>query len=299
MRTEGDTWDITTSVGSTALFAAAARALAGRRPDPLAVDPFAEIFLRAAGAEWADLLDGKAADHPLLAPGFGAVFQTFMAARTKYFDDYFAAASAAGVGQVVILAAGLDARAYRLPWPDGTVVYELDQPSVLEFKSQTLAAHGDEPRAERREVPIDLREDWPKALRASGFDVTAPTAWLAEGLLLYLPAVAVDQLFEHIAQASAPGSRVAIEELGVVPEQARAALAQQPESPLNGGADWVHLIYNEQRSDAAQWFGAHGWHTAGHTLLDYLAVVGRDIGSSTPDALLVPSLVSLVTAIRP
>ncbi len=299
VRTEGDTWDITTSVGSTALFVAAARALAGRRPDPLAVDPFAEIFLRAAGAEWADLLDGKAPDQPLLAPGFGEVFQTFLEARTKYFDDYCAAASAAGVRQVVILAAGLDARAYRLPWPDGTVVYELDQPSVLAFKQQTLAAHGDEPRAERREVPVDLREDWPKALRAKGFDVTAPTAWLVEGLLPYLPAVAVDQLFEHIILISAPGSRIAIEELDVVPEPTRAALAEQPELPLNGGADWVHLIYNEQRSDAAQWFGAHGWHTAGRTLPDYLAAVGRDIGSPTSDAPVLPTLVRLVTAIRP
>ncbi|AFU03052.1 methyltransferase, putative, family protein [Nocardia brasiliensis ATCC 700358] len=299
VRTEGDTWDITTSVGSTALFVAAARALAGRRPDPLVVDPFAEIFTRAAGPEWADLLDGKAPDHPLLTPGFGPTFQTFLEARTKYFDDYFAAATAAGVRQVVILAAGLDARAYRLPWPDGTVVYELDQPRVLEFKRQTLAAHGDEPRAERREVPVDLREDWPKALRAKGFDPTAPTAWLAEGLLLYLPAAAVDQLFAHIAQLSAPGSRVAIEELDVVPEATRAALDRQPESPLNGGTDWVHLIYNERRSDAAQWFGARGWHTAGRTLPDYLAAVGREFDTAAPDAQVVPSLARLVTAIRP
>lgn len=299
VRTEGDTWDITTSVGSTALFVAAARALAGRRPDPLAVDPYAELFVRAAGPDWADLLDGRAPEHPLTGPGFGSVFLTFLEARTRYFDDYFTAAVAAGVRQVVILAAGLDARAYRLPWPEGTVVYELDQPRVLEFKRQTLAEHGAQPRAQRREVPVDLREDWPRALRAKGFDATAPTAWLVEGLLPYLPAAAVDQLFGHIATLSAPGSRVAIEELDVVPEATRAALDQQPEGQPNSGADWVHLIYNEQRPDAARWFSTRGWQTESQPLLEYVAAMGREIDAVTEDGQQVPSLVRLITATRP
>ncbi|MDT5408762.1 MAG: hypothetical protein QOG14_982, partial [Mycobacterium sp.] len=87
-----------------------------------------------------------------------------------YFDEYLLAAVQAGVRQVVILASGLDSRAYRLPWPDGTTVYEIDQPQVIEFKTRTLADLGAEPTANRRTVPIDLRADWPAALRAAGLD---------------------------------------------------------------------------------------------------------------------------------
>nr|WP_240771812.1 SAM-dependent methyltransferase [Nocardia sp. CS682] len=299
VRTEGDTWDINTSVGSTALFVAAARALAARGPDPLAVDPLAEVFVRAAGPEWADLLDGKTTEHPLLDPDFGLPFQTFQAARTKYFDDYFAAAIAAGVRQIVILAAGLDARAYRLTWPNGTVVYELDRPQVLEFKRQTLAAHGDKPRADRREVPVDLREDWPTALREKGFDSAAPTAWLAEGLLPYLPATAVDQLFAAVDRTSAPGSRVAIEELDPLPDQAHTALLEDPDSAPHSWIDWAHLIYNEQRSDAVEWFAAHDWYATGITLADYLDSVGRQTEPTSDPPLSLPTLARLTTAVRP
>jgi methyltransferase (TIGR00027 family) len=139
MRTDKDTWDITTSVGSTALFVAAARALEGQKPEPLSVDPYAEVFCRAVGGGWADVLDGNqdgtesdvyedAPAYSRLRSDFGEHFVSFQGARTKYFDAYFAKASESGVRQIVILAAGLDSRAYRLPWPDGTVVYELDHP---------------------------------------------------------------------------------------------------------------------------------------------------------------------------
>src|SRR5215218_2182529 len=133
VRTENDSWDIQTSVGSTALFVAAARALEAQKHNPAAVDPYAEVFCRAVGGEWADLLDGRAPEHPLRTE-FGEHFVDFQGVRTRYFDTYFEAAAAAGVRQIVLLAAGLDSRAYRLPWPDGTVVFELDQPQVLEFK---------------------------------------------------------------------------------------------------------------------------------------------------------------------
>jgi methyltransferase (TIGR00027 family) len=133
VRTENDTWDIKTSVGSTALFVAAARALEAQKRQPAATDPYAEVFCRAVGGEWADLLDGGAPDHPLRSE-FGEHFINFQGVRTRYFDTYFEAAAAVGVRQIVIVAAGLDSRAYRLPWPAGTVVFELDQPQVLEFK---------------------------------------------------------------------------------------------------------------------------------------------------------------------
>lgn len=204
MRTDNDTWDITTSVGSTALFVAAARALEAQKPDPAAVDPYAEIFCRAVGGEWADLLDGEAPDHALRNADFGAHFVDFQAVRIKYFDDYFRAAATAGVRQIVLLAAGLDSRAYRLDWPDRTVVYELDQPRVLEFKRHALDGHT--PRAERREVPVDLRNDWPRALRDNGFDPNEPSAWIAEGLLIYLPASAQRELFTGLRGEAGRGA---------------------------------------------------------------------------------------------
>ena len=140
MRSEGDTWDITTSVGSTALFVATARALEAQKPDPLVVDPYAEIFCRAVGGPAADVLDGKVPDHQLKSAEFGEHFVNFQGARTKYFDEYFRRAADAGVRQVVVLAAGLDSRAYRLDWPAATTIFELDQPQVLDFKREVLTA---------------------------------------------------------------------------------------------------------------------------------------------------------------
>ena len=133
----------------------------------------------------------------------------FMAVRTAFFDEYFLNAAASGVRQVVILAAGLDARAWRLPWPDGTTVYELDQAKVLEFKSTTLQARGAQPTSRLVSVAVDLRQDWPTALQEAGFDASSPTAWSAEGLLRYLPAQAQDLLFERIHALSPAGSWLA------------------------------------------------------------------------------------------
>lgn len=299
MRTDGDSWDITTSVGSTALFVAAARALAARESDPLAVDPFAEVFVRAAGEEWIELLDGKNPEHPLFDPNFGIPFRLFQAARTRYFDAYFRDAVAAGVRQVVILAAGLDSRAYRLPWPDGTVIYELDRPQVLEFKRETLSAHGDKPLAERREVAADLREDWRKALRDSGFDPSQPTAWLIEGLVIYLPAAAVDQLYTDIEQVSAPGSRVAIEQMEQLSEAAAAVFTGNPDDSDETRTEWFQLIYNDQRTDAAQWFADHGWHADHIDLSDYIRTQGRSLPDPAPGTPQISDLVSLVTVVRP
>ena len=123
VRTDDDNWDITTSVGSTALFVATARALEAQKPDPVAIDPFAEVFCRAVGGNAADVLDGKNPEHQLKTPDWGEHFVNFQAARTRYFDDYFHRAVDAGVRQIVILAAGLDSRAYRLPWPGDTTIF--------------------------------------------------------------------------------------------------------------------------------------------------------------------------------
>src|SRR4029077_560151 len=110
---------------------------------------------------------------------------------------------------------GRDSRASRCPGPPDSVIFEIDQPQVIEFKSAVLADLGATPPADRRPVAIDLRYDWPTALRASGFDSTQPTAWIAEGLLIYLPPDAQDRLFDNITALSAHGSRLATEHMDI------------------------------------------------------------------------------------
>jgi methyltransferase (TIGR00027 family) len=296
VRTENDSWDIKTSVGSTALFVAAARALEAQKPHPAAVDPYAEVFCRAVGGEWADLLDGGAPEHPLKTE-FGEHFVNFQGVRTRYFDTYFDAASAAGVRQIVLLAAGLDSRSYRLPWPDGTVVFELDQPRVLEFKREVLAAHGDAPTAERREVAVDLRNDWPQALRDSGFDASKPSAFIAEGLLIYLPADAQHQLFAGVDSLAAPGSHVAVEE--AVPLEADAFEAKREEERAAGNEDsFFTLVYNEQHAPAHEWFGGRGWWTVATPLPYQLRSLGRPVPEPDSEAGVMTGNISLVSGIK-
>ncbi len=218
-RTDNDTWEITESVGATALGVAAARAAETESEDPLISDPFARVFLDAAGEglwNWfaaPDLPAEIVEAQPDLVPRMRGMVD-YMAARTSFFDQFFLDATRAGVHQVVILAAGLDSRAWRLRWPDGTTVYELDQPRVLEFKSSTLREHGAQPTCNLVPVPVDLRHDWPAALRQAGFDPSAPSAWSAEGLLPFLPAAAQELLFERVQALGSAGSRIAVEAPG-------------------------------------------------------------------------------------
>ena len=192
----------------------------------------------------------------------------YAASRTKWFDEFFIAAGASGIEQAVILAAGLDARAWRLPWVDGSVVYEIDQPKVLEFKTQTLAGHDVRPAVARYvAVPVDLRQDWPKALRDAGFDPSEPTAWAAEGLLPYLPADAQDLLFERIHLHSARDSRIAVESFGAGffdreylasrREQLRRLREEAGEDADANVPDTEDLWYIEDRTDVATWLTEH------------------------------------------
>jgi len=301
VRSEGDTWDITTSVGSTALFVAAARALEAQKADPLAVDPYADVFCRAVGGSWADVLDGKAPDHALKTGDFGEFFVTFQGARTRYFDAYFRRATDAGARQVVILAAGLDSRAYRLPWPDGTTVFELDRPQVLDFKRQVLDQHGVKPRAERREIAVDLREDWQQALQDSGFDPNSASAWIAEGLLIYLPAATQEQLFVGIDRLASPGSHVAVEDGAPLPaHEFEAAVAEERAATAAGdGRQFFQLVYNEQCAPATEWFAAHGWTALGTPLNDYLRELDRPVPVPDSDAAPMFARNTLVSATKP
>jgi methyltransferase (TIGR00027 family) len=296
VRTDNDTWDITTSVGSTALFVAAARALEAQKPDPAAVDPYAEVFCRAVGGQWADLLDGNAPEHPLRTE-FGEHFVNFQGVRTRYFDTYFRAAAADGVRQVVLLAAGLDSRGYRLDWPDETVVFELDQPQVLNFKREVLDKHGAVPTAQRREIAIDLRDDWPQALSDAGFNPAKPSAWIAEGLLIYLPATAQHQLFTGIDALAVAGSHVAIEDGEPMPDEEFEA-ARDEERASGQEGTFFTLVYNEQHEPAAQWFGNRGWRADATTLPEYLRSVGRPVPAPESEAGSMTSSISLVSATK-
>ena len=296
MRTDNDTWDITSSVGATALFVAASRALEANKAEPLVVDPYAEIFCRAVGGEWADVLDGKAPENKLMSE-FGRHFVNYQAARTKFFDDYFYAAADAGVRQIVIPAAGLDSRAYRLAWPEGTVVFELDQPQVLTFKRDVLTGSGDAATAERREIAVDLRDDWPHALRQSGFDSSRPSAWLVEGLLVYLPAGAQGELFTGIHDLAAHGSHVAVDDGKPFSEEEYEA-ARDRERASGDGSQFFTLIYNEQHAPAIDWFSDHGWQGAAVELPDYFQQIGRPVPGPDSEAGPMFASISLVSATK-
>ena len=214
-RTDNDSWDLASSVGATATMVAAARAMATTADNPLINDPFAEPLVRAVGVDFfTRLVTGELRPEDLDSDSESIGMQRMtdnMAVRTKFFDEFFLSATEGGIRQAVILASGLDSRAYRLAWPAGTTVYEIDQPEVIEFKTRTLAELGAEPTARRRTVAMDLRYDWPSALIEEGLDPNQPTAWSAEGLLGYLPPDAQDRLLDTITELSAPGSRVAVE----------------------------------------------------------------------------------------
>ena len=259
-RTDGDTWDLASSVGATATMVAAQRALGHR--EKLIDDAYAEPLVRAVGVDlFTRMLDGDL-DLTDVEPSFTPRRAAEgMAIRTRFFDEMFLDGAAAGVRQAVILAAGLDARGYRLPWPDGTVVYEVDQPKVIEFKTTTLADLGATPTATHRTVGIDLREDWPKALKDNGFDPSQPTAWSAEGLLIYLPSDDQDKLFDAITALSAPGSRLATEhvpDLTAFTDERSRRMSERLKQ-LGSDIELGDLVYQGERSHVVDYLGARGW----------------------------------------
>ena len=255
-----DTWDLASSVGATATSVAASRAFAARGPDALIDDPYAAALVEAVGLpHFIRVANGEVdfGDDPL----FGASqMREHIAVRTRFFDDFFTAAAGAGISQAVILASGLDTRAYRLSWPDGAVVFEIDQPRVIEFKTRVLAEVGANPAADRRAVGVDLREDWPKALSDGGFDPTVRTAWIAEGLLIYLPPHAQDRLLDGITALSAAGSRLATEHMDAKALTGDWAKAMTERGRRHGSdIDLTELFYTGPRTSAADRLRAQGW----------------------------------------
>ncbi len=280
-RTDNDTWDLATSVGATATMVAAARAIATKADQPVIEDRYAEPLVRAVGVDFftrwvaGDLVAGDVDDAE--SSWKLEHMPAAMAARTRFFDSFFGDATRAGIRQAVILASGLDARAYRLAWPAEMTVFEIDQPQVIEFKAVTLAKLGAEPQADLRTVAVDLRNDWPKALAEAGFDASRPTAWIAEGLFGYLPPEAQDRLLDNIAALSAEGSRLAVEAIPDRPQQdrekaremMRRATAKWREHGFE--LDWEELGFEGERNDVAAYLQNLGWQTVGTPMRQLLA----------------------------
>lgn len=283
-RTDNDTWDLATSVGATATMVAAARAIATNADEPLIDDRFAEPLVRAVGVDfftkWAtgefdpDQIEDEQASWGLRYMPYA------MAARTQFFDAFFAEAAAAGIHQAVILASGLDSRAYRLEWPAGTTVFEIDQPQVIAFKRTTLSKLGATPTTTLKSVAIDLREDWVSALTVAGFDPTQPSAWIAEGLFGYLPPEAQDRLLDAVTELSAPGSMIGVEavphdpdlDYDEVREKMREATAKWRD--LGFDLDFADLTFTGERNDVAEYLDARGWTTDGISMKALLADKG-------------------------
>lgn len=288
LRHDMDQWDIASSVGLTALGVAGGRAIESQRPDALINDPYAEALVEAAesGIPTPTSPAGVAQQQD---PDFARVWShasTHMGIRTRFFDEFFQNACNDGATQAVILASGLDARAYRLDWPTGFAVFEIDQPQVLQFKHHVLTREGAQPRCTHRAVPIDLRADWPAALEQAGFDRNRPTAWLAEGLLPYLPDDAEQSLLTAVHQLSAPGSRIAIEHLKSINTFADDNDTFQRVS-RQFGVDVRELIYdNADRPDPDSRLHDWGWTTNSALGSELAHRYGRDTDQHDSEELL-------------
>jgi methyltransferase (TIGR00027 family) len=269
-------------VGDTALGAAEMRAEEHVRPDRLFDDPYAAAFVAAAPPLFPEL--ESISDDPDIA-ALKAAFSADIVVRTRFYDEFLLRACTAGCRQVVLLAAGLDARAFRLDWPGGVRVFELDLPDVLAFKDAVLQRERAEPRCARTAVPVDLRDDWPAQLTAAGFEPQTRTAWTAEGLLPYLSNDDAVRLLTSVGDLSANDSRLAFEHDEFAEHstltRARAAEAMHEVTSLWEGGLSEH---------APDWLREHDWHVQTH---DRVALA-REYGRPTTDT----STAGFLTATR-
>ncbi|OYN76870.1 class I SAM-dependent methyltransferase [Mycolicibacterium sphagni] len=279
IRYDGDTWDLASSVGATATSVAASRALASQGPDALIHDPYADALVKAVGVDYLiRMANGEASieDDPMLNR---RRMTEQIAVRTRFFDDVFTNAARDGINQAVILASGLDTRAYRMSWPAGAVVFELDQPQVIEFKSRVMADQGVSPTAERRAIGVDLRDDWPAALRENGFDANQPTVWIAEGLLIYLPPEAQDRLLDSVTALSAPDSRFATEYMAAgmtLPDSWRERFKNYS-ARIGSDIDLPALFYDGERNAVGDYLGERGWRINVQTTRESYAANGFEL----------------------
>jgi methyltransferase (TIGR00027 family) len=268
-------YEVPTGVGRTAVGVAAARAEESCRGDRLFDDPFAAHFVTAAGAA------PSLADHGTIAAQDGdlwSCFASYAPIRTRFFDDYCYEACAAGCRQVVLLAAGLDTRAFRLSWPAGVRLFELDTPEVLAFKEQVLAERAATPTCQRVVISTDLRQDWPTAVAQAGFNPGAPTAWLAEGISMYLTQDEWDRLLDRVGQLSAPESRLGF-------EYADQATLQHMIDAVDESTDAAFVIKTLWRSDGQEdptsWLSRNGWQAQDYAATERAQSYGRPMPNFT------------------
>jgi methyltransferase (TIGR00027 family) len=275
-RTNDDSWDLKSSVGATATMVAAARAVASRQPDPIVNDPFAAVLVRAVGIKlFTRIVDGLL-DFGEIGAGF---FPACFGIRGATIDDFVSGACREGIRQLVILASGLDCRAYRLQWPAAMEIYEVDQPAVMHWKTDVLSSLGCVSAARHRCVGIDLRDDWPTALQQAGFDATKPTAWIAEGLLIgYLPQAVHDEILQTITTLSVEGSRIIADHFDIERPNVLGEVlnylhqtwkAHDPEVNLHS------LTFSETRRDPGVYLAEHGWAVHDTDIVALLTTAGR------------------------
>ena len=233
------------NVGRTAVWVAMLRAAEDMRADRLFDDQLASAFVAAA-------VPPGAREMSAGPPGASE----FLAIRTRFYDDHLLGSSAAGVRQVVLLAAGLDSRAFRLDWPANVRLFELDLPELFAFKEAVLAEHGARAGCQRITVGVDLREDWAVPLIAAGFDPAVPTAWLAEGLLPYLTMADNDRLLATIGRLSTPGTRLAFDHMDSSAVN-RATMRETADTVRKMGVEWKSTL-----NDPVGWLAGHGWERA-------------------------------------
>jgi methyltransferase (TIGR00027 family) len=240
---------------------ARARAWETRRPNPLFTDPYAAAFVAAAEEP-----ETRPSEDPgSLRRRLG--FQVII--RTRFYDDYLVRACESGCRQVVLLAAGLDTRAYRLPWPAEVRLWELDLPEVLSFKDRVLSQESATLHCQRTALPVDLREPWPAELMSAGFDPKLQTAWLIEGLLVYLSPDEAARVLTHVGELSAPDSRLSLER--------NNAATTVPTSARAGMEEYTSLWKGGLGPETPDWLSANGWQVEIHSLKDTAASYGRPI----------------------
>jgi methyltransferase (TIGR00027 family) len=256
---------VLTGVPKTALGVARIRAGESNRSDRLFDDPYAAAFVEAMPDAYSAQTERSDA-----AKLIGTRIALQVVVRTKFYDDYLLAAAADGIRQIVLLAAGLDTRAFRLPWPDGTTVFEVDLPETTSFKNDVLAGISTRPTSARQVVVADLTADWPAALTIAGFDAAQPTAWLVEGLLVYLSHDDAARLLDTVAGLSAAGSQLSCEQGRGAKQLAKIAAVRAA-----AGAGEAISLWQGGIEDVAAWLAEHGWTTEQHDLDELARAYGR------------------------
>ncbi|WP_320537630.1 SAM-dependent methyltransferase [Pseudarthrobacter sp. IC2-21] len=264
----------------TALAVAAGRAVETSRPGGLVADPFALALVDAARSHvdfptsWpAHPEAASPPQQPLLLASI------YIAVRTRFIDDFLQAASPSR--QTVLLGAGLDTRAYRLLWPAGSRVFEIDHANVLEFKAGVLGRLAVRPAPELVTVATDLALPWREPLVAAGFDPLQPTTWVLEGLLPYLDAAAQLSVLKEVAALSAPGSRAVIERAVPLPKTDDVE-AKLREFSLQTGLSMTELLARADPPDPLELLTAAGWRCTGHTVQELCATYNRTLSLAVP-----------------